>query len=548
MKQSHDRPRLVEHSAHKTSTLRVLAIALCLRIFAAMLPHSGQGKAPNYGDFEAQRHWMEITTQLPISQWYFYDPEWWPLDYPPMSAYHSWVLGKIGSLIDPSWFALYASRGCEETGLKIFMRVTVIVSELLVFVPAVLYLVRRNQHQHLKSRIAMVAVILQPAIILVDHGHFQYNTVMLGLFVAAVGSFLSDYDLLGCVFFVAALGFKQMALFYAPAVAAYLAGTCLFPRIRPFRLLAIAAVTISSFVMLYAPFILDTWSGISLKTTSSADAFEMLASWQQECMPLVRQIGQSLHRIFPFQRGLFEDKVANIWCSIHFSGLYKMHHSADMLQLIALASTMLMILPPCLIIFFRPRKNLIIPAFTACAWGFFLCSYQVHEKNVLLPLVPMTALLASKYAERAAIRAWVGFANIVATWSLYHLLIKDDLQLAYWPILGTWMYLMELPPFNLGLYRVSFEQGGLLFLEKCLHLATYATIVLWHIAQCTIPAPVGKPDLWIVLSMICSCVAFCCCYLWCLSLLVVDSGLAKDARRLAHLCLKRSPGLLDRYR
>ena len=52
--------------------------------------------SPNmYGDFEAQRHWMEITIHLPISQWYFYDLEYWGLDYPPLTAYHSWILGKM---------------------------------------------------------------------------------------------------------------------------------------------------------------------------------------------------------------------------------------------------------------------------------------------------------------------------------------------------------------------------------------------------------------------------------------------------------------------
>lgn len=50
---------------------------------------------PMFGDFEAQRHWMEITIHLPISQWYFYDLEYWGLDYPPLTAYHSWLLGKM---------------------------------------------------------------------------------------------------------------------------------------------------------------------------------------------------------------------------------------------------------------------------------------------------------------------------------------------------------------------------------------------------------------------------------------------------------------------
>jgi hypothetical protein len=48
-----------------------------------------------FGDFEAQRHWMEITSHLPISQWYFYDLPYWGLDYPPLTAYHSCILGKM---------------------------------------------------------------------------------------------------------------------------------------------------------------------------------------------------------------------------------------------------------------------------------------------------------------------------------------------------------------------------------------------------------------------------------------------------------------------
>lgn len=48
-----------------------------------------------YGDFEAQRHWMELTTTVPISDWYWHDIEWWGLDYPPLTAYHSWLCGKM---------------------------------------------------------------------------------------------------------------------------------------------------------------------------------------------------------------------------------------------------------------------------------------------------------------------------------------------------------------------------------------------------------------------------------------------------------------------
>ena len=46
-----------------------------------------------YGDYEAQRHWLEITLHLPTSWWYRYDLQYWGLDYPPGTAYHSWLLG-----------------------------------------------------------------------------------------------------------------------------------------------------------------------------------------------------------------------------------------------------------------------------------------------------------------------------------------------------------------------------------------------------------------------------------------------------------------------
>ncbi|EME87674.1 glycosyltransferase family 57 protein, partial [Pseudocercospora fijiensis CIRAD86] len=89
------------------SISKLFAVGFLLRIFAACLGHSGQGKAPMYGDFEAQRHWMEITIRLPASHWYFHDREWWRLDYPPLSAYHSWILGTMGTMVNASWFELY---------------------------------------------------------------------------------------------------------------------------------------------------------------------------------------------------------------------------------------------------------------------------------------------------------------------------------------------------------------------------------------------------------------------------------------------------------
>ena len=73
----------------------------------------GYNKSPMFGDFEAQRHWMEITVNLPVSEWLvnnsykkktlFLYPRYqnsssnnltyWGLDYPLLTAYHSYICG-----------------------------------------------------------------------------------------------------------------------------------------------------------------------------------------------------------------------------------------------------------------------------------------------------------------------------------------------------------------------------------------------------------------------------------------------------------------------
>jgi hypothetical protein len=48
-----------------------------------------------------------------------------------------WADGR-GTLIDARWFALDASRGFESAGLKAFMRMSVVLSDYLVFIPSLL--------------------------------------------------------------------------------------------------------------------------------------------------------------------------------------------------------------------------------------------------------------------------------------------------------------------------------------------------------------------------------------------------------------------------
>ncbi|GAB7328236.1 hypothetical protein MBLNU13_g00254t1 [Cladosporium sp. NU13] len=525
--------------------LILMAIGL-FRWVTGFWQYSGYQMPPMHGDFEAQRHWMELTVHLPVTHWYYHDLQWWGLDYPPLTAYHSWIVGMIGTYVQPDWFALYLSRRSDDPGLKVFMRATVILSEFAIFIPAAVLCIRQLARLHninsWESAIALTALLMQPATILIDHGHFQYNTVMLGFQLASIASMLAGRRLWSCVFFVCALGFKQMALFYAPAVAAYLAGSCLFPRINIARFIGMAIVTLGSFAALFLPIVLGTAFDVyrSIQLPADAQTPPLLAALPLDVpssawyRPYLVQLLQAVHRIFPFARGLFEDKVANIWCAIHASGLHKLTaYDQSLLSRASLLLTLAAITPPCAVIFFRPQKHLIPLAFSTTAWAFFLCGFQVHEKNVLLPLLPMTLLLGTAEGMKPAIRAWVGYANLLACFTMFPLLTRDGLRIPYAVLTLLWAYLLALPPFSLSAYTAFASEGGPHWTSKLIHLGTYAAMLGWHGVVAFKEPPKDKPDLWVVANVLVGAAGFGCCYLWCLWRLVAGSGTPSAFERKA---------------
>lgn len=213
------------------------------------------------------------------------------LDYPPLSAFHMQSCGYIAQMINPHWVALNVSRGIESPEHQIFMRSTVIMSDLIVLVPAAFFV-----KKHLGS-FAMISLLFNPCLILVDHGHFQYNGVSLGLAILAAFSVTANSLMtrgLGCMYFTAALFYKQMALYHAFPFFFILLGQAWKKQEWPNF---IREVAIYGFVVL----------GTSLF---------YLTPFIKTDNPFA-QLSQIAHRLFPFARGLFEDKVASFWCSLH---------------------------------------------------------------------------------------------------------------------------------------------------------------------------------------------------------------------------------------
>lgn len=98
-----------------------------------------------------------------------------------------------------------------------------------VFFPAAWLIVRTLYGPEPTTRRAFsyAAILLNPATIIVDHGHFQYNCISLGFATAGAAAVGAGWHVLGSFFYCCSLNHKQMSLYYAPAFFAHLLGRCL---------------------------------------------------------------------------------------------------------------------------------------------------------------------------------------------------------------------------------------------------------------------------------------------------------------------------------
>uniref|UniRef100_A0A8C7KST9 Alpha-1,3-glucosyltransferase n=1 Tax=Oncorhynchus kisutch TaxID=8019 RepID=A0A8C7KST9_ONCKI len=137
---------------------------LTARWAVSLNSYSGRNKPPMFGDYEAQRHWQEVTYNLPVHEWYFNTTDnnlnYWGLDYPPLTAYPQPAL-------------------CTCVILQYIMNVIIIillflVADLLIYIPAVvLYSFYLSEGSNKKKVCTVLCILLYPGLILIDYGTFQ---------------------------------------------------------------------------------------------------------------------------------------------------------------------------------------------------------------------------------------------------------------------------------------------------------------------------------------------------------------------------------------
>ncbi|KAG2221090.1 hypothetical protein INT45_008611 [Circinella minor] len=366
-------------------------------------------------DFEVHRNWLAITNSLPISKWYIENTSIWTLDYPPFFAWFEKFWSLFAQWIDPNMLVInnleYASW---ET--IVFQRLTVIISELVLY-------------WSLKRRLVFVCescrrnIVIDPYFILnslLTHMHFQYNGFLYGILILSIVEAKRGQLLSSGILFAVLLNFKHIYLYMAPAYFVYLLKAYCFTSDQ------LSSFSIQRFITLGG---------------------SVIGVFALSLGPFIHQLPALLNRLFPFTRGLCHAYWApNFWalyaaadrCFI-FVGRrlgWSMNEAAlgsmtrgyvgdtqfAVLPDIQASHTMILTLIAQLavlqLLWRKPTFDNFLSSLTLCGFASFLFGWHVHEKAILIVLIPYSLMAAN---NKLHLRAFV-MLSAAGIYSLYPLL------------------------------------------------------------------------------------------------------------------------------
>ncbi|KAH6915020.1 glucosyltransferase [Coprinopsis sp. MPI-PUGE-AT-0042] len=350
-------------------------------------------------DFEVHRNWLAITHSLPISQWYYDTTSEWTLDYPPFFAYFEKLLSIPAFFIDPKIVDLN-NLNYDSWSVIAYQRTTVLLTELVLATALVRFIPGSTDPSI--QRIISAALFMHPGFLIVDHIHFQYNGFMFGIMLWSILMARNGNKLASGILFAVLLNFKHIYMYIAPAYFVYLLRSyCLTPagHVEIKNFLSLANAVIAVFVASLGPFV------------------------------IMGQIPQLLSRLFPFTRGLNHAYWApNFWALVtaidrvllKYVQITGANIPVDAAGVASssrglVGDTVFAVLPQVkpfhtfaitlawqLIILIKlwrnPSYKSFLTSLTLSGWASFLFAWHVHEKAVLLFLVPLSLLAAERHA------------------------------------------------------------------------------------------------------------------------------------------------------
>ncbi|XP_059912025.1 probable dolichyl pyrophosphate Glc1Man9GlcNAc2 alpha-1,3-glucosyltransferase [Gadus macrocephalus] len=429
-------------------------------------------------DFEVHRNWLAITHSLPVSRWYYENTSEWTLDYPPLFAWFEYGLSQAAVHFDRGMLVV-ENLNYASPATILFQRLSVVFADL-VFIYAVkecCTTVREEKAAKdlLRRPCFVLAVLLlwNFGLFIVDHIHFQYNGFLFGFLLLSVARHLQARHLEGALWFSIVLNLKHINLYVAPAYGIYLLRCFCFTQdntdsslrwrsFSPVRLVSLGAVVLSVTAASFGPFV------------------------------AMGQLPQVLSRLFPFKRGLCHAYWApNFWALynvldkalsmlgvrlglLDVAGLPKASMTGGLVQEFqhavlpsvappaALLCTLLAMLPALWCVWRRPCGGRgFLRCLVQCALASFMFSWHVHEKAVLLAVLPLSILAVESRRD-------AGIFLMLATtghYSLFPLLFTP----AEFPIKVLLMLLFTIYSFT-ALRNLFSGEGSLLHPLEALYL------------------------------------------------------------------------------
>ena len=295
----------------------------------------------------------------------------------------------------------------------VFQRISVVVTDFVFFYAASQFYEKRQlfsrpspkkcDNYSFQPGVVPALLICNFGLFIVDHIHFQYNGILFGIFLLSIIRIIEGRELEGALWFSILLNMKHIFMYVAPAYFIYLLRSFCFvepssgrSKARSFSMtnfIKLGAVVISVFSVSFGPFI------------------------------YFGQIEQVLSRLFPFKRGLVHAYWApNFWAAYSFAdklftviGLkyrwldesdlplasmtggkvqeYSFIVLPDVPPVATLVLTVISMMPGLCFLWVAREKVYFVNSVILCAFTSFLFGWHVHEKAVLLIIIPLTLLI-----------------------------------------------------------------------------------------------------------------------------------------------------------
>jgi alpha-1,3-glucosyltransferase len=408
-------------------------------------------------DFEVHRNWLAITASLPQTEWYFDAGSEWTLDYPPLFAWFERLLGLAAYYVDPVMLSLTSLEYASYRTI-LFQRLSVVLSDIVLFGAIVKYcnawprLTTTEVAFNTNKRVVVLLVtFLDAGLLMVDHVHFQYNGMLLGLLILSVAYIREGKDVKGAFVYAVLIMMKHIYLYVAPLYFVYLLRHYCFIVTLPSTSQTIKIRSLSNSDVNETLEAIHkgqgTFSLLRFLTLGTVVigifgiAFLSVMVGPENNYGPVDHLRQITSRLLPTQRGLLHAYWApNVWALYALAdkvvsmvlrvpapvgamsgGLVQ---EATFLVLPSVTPlfcallTFIAMFPVLRDVYRFPDPSIFMPALVFCMLSSFLFGYHVHEKAILQVSLPLGLLAAESTRDAKLYR----MATIVANISLFPLL------------------------------------------------------------------------------------------------------------------------------